>query len=257
MRDAGNFQKTTTMTTETQLAPPELTLKDVLSQGTFQFFTIHDAGIQIADDCPEEDWLELAKQTIAGVESTGISHCRMMAKAADVLNHGSNRFGERYAQAIDATRGFLKMNAKTLDNAMWIFSKIPEERRRVDTLSLSHHEVVARLDADEQNEFLRTAEAEGMSVSALKEAVKERHPSKPRNGSVSQASTRDPNEEKIEEATALLAAQTVIDYFGQAEEEHGPASKWTAAQKAPWLATLKELVKIGRRTALKTHGKDK
>jgi len=212
---------------DTLTLAPEITLQSVMAQGEFEFFSIHENGIAFREECPEEEWLALTKHALTGLEASGVTHCRMMAKVADCINFGETKFGSRHSQALDATRGYLKYNEKTVANACWVFSKIEEERRRVDTLTLSHHEAVAKLDPEEQDEFLAKAENEALSVSALKDEIKERHPSKPKKLAKTTPAKKD-GAPKITEDEAIKAAETLANYFDQAEEADGPLSKWDA-----------------------------
>lgn len=201
-----------------------ITMQDVMSsQATFPFFQIHNNGVEINEACPEDDWRALAKAAAEAFQATGITHCRMIAKLADILNFGDAAYGERSADVIDCTAGFMKLSAKTIENAMTTFLKIPESRRRVDELTFEHHKAVQKLSAEEQEEFLKLAVDEGMSVSALKDAVRERHPKKT---TTKQKKTIDPDAPKITEEEAIKAAETLCNYFDQAEEKDGPLAKW-------------------------------
>jgi len=235
------------MPDDTLTLVPELTLQSVMAQGEFEFFSIHDNGIAFREECPEEDWMELTRQSLNALEATGVSHCRMMAKVADCINFGEAKFGSRHSQALDATRGYLKYNEKTVANACWIFSKIEESRRRVDSLTLSHHDLVAKLTPEEQEEFLAKAEDEALSVAALKEEIKARHPSKPKKLAPPPQRDADPDAPKITEAEAIAAAETLANYFDQAEEVDGPLSKWEADRVARLAALTHPLEMIGKR----------
>jgi hypothetical protein len=112
-------------------------------------------------------------------EATGKKHSQAAMMLGDLLAFGEDRFGERYADVIDSTREYMRVAIGTLKNWQWISGKIEPSRRR-ENLSLSHHEAVAKLPADEQNEFLRAADNEGLSVKELKDLIKVAHPGKPR-----------------------------------------------------------------------------
>jgi hypothetical protein len=230
----------------------EISVLTVMNQGEFQFFSVHDTGIAIKPECPEDVWRELATAAAAAFEHSGKTHCRMMAKLADVLNHGFAVFGERAASIVDATAGFMRLHAKTLDNAMACFVKIPEERRRVDDLSLEHHKLVSKLSAEEQEEFLTLAIDEGMSVSALREAVNARHP---KNTAKSDTKRKASTDESITKKACLEAVQTIEDFFIQMEEEYGSAGSWEKEMKADFVEPFKRLNKICRRVAIPSHGK--
>jgi hypothetical protein len=94
----------------------------------------------------------------------------------DWIRVGEARFGEMYSQAVDAA----DYEGKTFRNWVWVAGKIEMSRRR-DNLRWSHHEAVAALPADQQDQFLDTAEAEGLSVRALRLLInpKQDDPPKP------------------------------------------------------------------------------
>lgn len=67
----------------------------------------------------------------------------------DWLNYGEQKWGEMYAQAIDAT-GF---DYETLKADKWVSAKIELVRRRTN-LSWSHHQEVAAMEPKDQDELL-------------------------------------------------------------------------------------------------------
>ena len=84
----------------------------------------------------------------------------------DWIRVGEARFGERYSQAVDGN----DYEEKTFRNWVWVAGKVEMSRRR-DNLSWSHHEAVAALPPDRQDELLDKAEADGLSVRALRAEV--------------------------------------------------------------------------------------
>ena len=85
----------------------------------------------------------------------------------DAIRFGEAVYGERYAQAVEAT-GRAK---QTLMNYAWVSGRVPPSRRRAG-LSWSHHEAVTRLKPRERDEWLDRAEAEQMSVEELRRLVR-------------------------------------------------------------------------------------
>jgi N6-adenosine-specific RNA methylase IME4 len=86
----------------------------------------------------------------------------------DWLNYGERRYGEKYAQALDATG----LDYSTLTGMAWVAKSVETCRRR-QTLPWSHHAEVAALDPAEQDEWLARAEAERLSVHNLRRALRE------------------------------------------------------------------------------------
>jgi hypothetical protein len=193
----------------------------IMEQGEFEYWTATDHGIEFKDETPREVWLNAVDQISAMFESSGRLHCRLMFYMADALNAGERLFNEEFSQAIDNTRAFMRLSSKTIANAMWIAGKVMPLHRR-ETLSLAHHEVVAKLPETEQEEFLNKAETEGLTTKELKEAVREKHPGKPRS---SKNGTKDDSHDfTIENATdAKRAATQLINWLKANEEKLGPA----------------------------------
>jgi hypothetical protein len=86
----------------------------------------------------------------------------------DWLNYGERRYGEKYAQAIDAT-GY---DYSTLNGMRWVAERIAIVRRRT-SLSWAHHREVAALEPAAQTRWLRTAEREELSRAALRTALRD------------------------------------------------------------------------------------
>lgn len=70
----------------------------------------------------------------------------------DLLNYGEKVFGETYAQAAAVTG----LSDRTLSNICSVCRYVPRSRRRKN-LSFAHHEVVAYLDPQLQDEYLSKA----------------------------------------------------------------------------------------------------
>lgn len=84
----------------------------------------------------------------------------------DWLNYGEQKWGEMYAQAIDAT-GF---DYETLRHDKWVSSKVELCRRR-HNLPFTHHHEVACLEPGEQEELLSRADSGGLSRKEFRKAV--------------------------------------------------------------------------------------
>lgn len=87
---------------------------------------------------------------------------------ADWLVFGEGIYGERYAQAVEATG----RSRHTLANYAYVGSHVARSRRRED-LSFSHHVEVAKLDGDGQQHWLAQAAEGGWSVETLRLALRE------------------------------------------------------------------------------------
>jgi hypothetical protein len=84
----------------------------------------------------------------------------------DWINFGENKWGEKYAQAVDATG----LDYGTLANAVSVSKRIDPSLRN-EKLSWSHHVAVAYLDDKEQKFWLDKAEAEHLPYRELRRMV--------------------------------------------------------------------------------------
>jgi hypothetical protein len=85
----------------------------------------------------------------------------------DLLAFGESRYGETYAQAIDAT----EMKYGTLANAAYVAKAVTADRRRPG-LEFGFHQAVAPLLPQEQTNWLERAEAEDLTVAQLRHEIK-------------------------------------------------------------------------------------
>ena len=119
-----------------------------------------ETGYELPEGLTFEEWAAEGPTLIAMARSA-------MWWVGDWLRYGERRFGERYAQAVEAT-GFA---LQTLRNAVWVCEKIPPSERR-PSLDFGHHEAVAPLEPHQRRELLERAETEGMSVREVREQAR-------------------------------------------------------------------------------------
>ena len=81
----------------------------------------------------------------------------------DWILYGERRYGEMYADAIDLTG----LEYGTLANIVRVARHVESSRRR-EQLSWSHHVEVAALSPAEQDEWLRRADQDGLTVARLR-----------------------------------------------------------------------------------------
>jgi hypothetical protein len=84
----------------------------------------------------------------------------------DALNFGENRYGEKYAQAIEVTGH----KEQYLKDCCWVSSKV-EKSYRYDGLSWTHHRQIANLEPQAQQKWLGAAHKHGLSVRALRYSI--------------------------------------------------------------------------------------
>lgn len=105
---------------------------------------------------------------------TGFKGLQYMGKRAkfwlgDYIIAGEEKFGEMYAQALDHT----SYSLKTLQNIVYTCKNVDPTIRSVEgCLEFGHNTEVAKLDPDEQIDFLRRALEEEWTVGELREAIK-------------------------------------------------------------------------------------
>jgi hypothetical protein len=85
---------------------------------------------------------------------------------ADWGLEGEKRFGEEFPQLAAA----LRRDERTILNWMYVAQRVPRSRRR-ESLSFTHHTLVAPLEPADQDAWLDLAESEGWSSRDLKAAI--------------------------------------------------------------------------------------
>lgn len=86
----------------------------------------------------------------------------------DWIRYGEANYGERYAQAIEATG----LALQTLRNYVWVCDRIPPSERDPD-VPFSHHRAAAALDPEDRREVITRAREEGLAEHEVRAAVKE------------------------------------------------------------------------------------
>jgi hypothetical protein len=106
--------------------------------------------------------MDLAEWTAVGRRLGALGRCGQWG-IGDWIHYGNAKFGERYARAARIT-GY---DVQTLMNMVYVASRFEISRRR-ENLTWSHHETVAALHPDEQENWLDRVVALGLSVSDLR-----------------------------------------------------------------------------------------
>jgi len=94
------------------------------------------------------------------------SYDRSQFWIGDLLNFCNKKFGEDFAQIVDAE----KYSPKTLQKFAYIADRVPPENRFKE-LGYSMHVEVAKLDPESQRGWLQMAIDEGWTVESLREAM--------------------------------------------------------------------------------------
>jgi len=126
---------------------------DVIVERTSRISPV--AWIPVAD-------MDFAQWATAGRRLAAMGRCGQWG-IGDWIRYGNSKFGERYAWASRVT-GY---DIQTLMNMVYVASRIDISRRR-ENLSWSHHETVASLDHDEQEQWLDRVDADRLSVADLR-----------------------------------------------------------------------------------------
>jgi hypothetical protein len=209
----------------------------ILDQGQFDFYTVSEHGIEFKKGTPQGLWLKTVEQLTVMHESSGKLHFRAICILADALNFGEAEYGEEYAQAIDETRKWMQVSAKTIHNAMWVMSRVDATRRR-ELLTLSHHAEVASLDPKEQDELLALAEERNMTVAELHNEILERHPKTKRNQD--RKAKAGSSKITITNATEAKAVATQLsNWLGENEDK--------ATASSPLMDVIKHISQLYRR----------
>lgn len=202
------------------------------------FFRVLDTGLIIHAGTPHEEWREnIMRPALEDFERTRNNHSASMFRLGDALAFGEREYGELYANEIDATRKFVLLNAKTIDNAMRIAKNVRPENRH-EMLTFSHHDVVQGLEPEEQKELLDKAEDEAWTVAQLRKEVKTRHPKEPTdpaNPGTGKKAVID-----VESEDGLLhAAEKIAEFF---QSESTTPDQWSKERTRQWSPVIASLV---------------
>lgn len=120
---------------------------------------IIQTGLELPEDLSYENWRGIG-ESLQGVERS------LMWWIGDWLRYGERRYGQKYADAIQAT----EKSYQTLAHAKSVAEKFEFFRRRKN-LSWSHHAEVAALAPNDADELLNAAEANAWSQKELRRRV--------------------------------------------------------------------------------------
>ena len=120
-----------------------------------------NTGLQIQEELSFGDWQSVGQQIQRAAHA-------VMWWLGDWWAYGESRFGEEAPQGVAE-----QYSSHTLQNAAWVCKAIEPSRRR-ESLSFSHHDAVAGLDAEAQDKWLSAAEEEGWSVHEFRAQIKNR-----------------------------------------------------------------------------------
>lgn len=122
--------------------------------------TFAQTALSIRADLAFEDWQQLggALRTIEGAVHWWLG---------DWLNYGERKYGEKYTQAVETT-GF---KIQTLMNDKFVAEHIEFSRRR-ENLTFGHHQEVASLQPDKQDEWLGIAASNLLSTVELRQQIR-------------------------------------------------------------------------------------
>jgi len=129
----------------------------------------------------------------------------------DAIAFGENKYGEKYAQAIDET----KFDYQTLANAVWVCKSIEPSRRR-ENLSFAHHEAVAKLEPAEQDQWLDEAARNKWSSADLRGMLKESKGGADGDAELVEANLRNGILTILSDADGMTyenLADTIVDYL--------------------------------------------
>jgi hypothetical protein len=135
-------------------------LPDVNAAAHWARFRLLPTGVEVIGDPTFDEW----RQAFGDLTRAQGS---IQWWLGDMLAVGEARYGERYAQAVEAT-GYA---VQTLMHMVFVASHVAPERRR-QSLSFTHHKEVASLDPDEQEALLSEAEKREWRSRDMAEAVR-------------------------------------------------------------------------------------
>lgn len=116
-------------------------------------------SLDIPPDLDYDDWRVLGATLLS-------MHKGIQWWVGDWIRFGEAKYGEKYAQAMDATG----ISYGVLNNYVWVAEKFPQSSSRNERLTWSHHRVIADLPTPEaRQKWLAKAEGEHLSSRDLYE----------------------------------------------------------------------------------------
>jgi hypothetical protein len=128
-------------------------------------FTLTRTSLDVRGTASIDEWLAMGGmlRTVHGASKWLLG---------DWLNYGERTYGEKYAQALEAT----DLDYQGLADIAWTCRHIDPSRRR-EGVRFSVHREVAALPADQQNAILEHAAVEGLTVADVRAEVwRAKHP---------------------------------------------------------------------------------
>ncbi len=117
-------------------------------------------GVVFHGVIPFEEWFVWAQQVLL------VSRLNPWL-VGDTLNYGEDMYGEQFAQVLE-----LGLSDQTIQNYRSVCRRVPREVRRLDALSFSHHEIVGKMEPEEQAYWLNLAAEEGYTRAEFRAATK-------------------------------------------------------------------------------------
>jgi N6-adenosine-specific RNA methylase IME4 len=125
--------------------------------------TYSETSLELPPTLTFERWTEIGK--VLG--RIGRAHQWWIG---DWLNYGERAYGEKYAQAMDATG----LEYGTVANCAYVAGRIELSRRR-ESLTFAHHQELAPLELTEQDAWMERAELEALTRNDLRRELRQRH----------------------------------------------------------------------------------
>lgn len=196
-RAVANPPSTFTLPTPTEVIAPNESLTMAAPQGV----QLTPLGARIADSVTKEQNDDILTQAANGVRACLFT-----------LGDASERGQRLYGQTIEEQADLCGVDGKMLAQCALVAVAVPIERRH-ERLKWEHHQAVARLPAEQQDDWLHTAEVEGLGVKRLKKSLN--------FGRVATEEETEPDPLDKPTPTLMNHVQTMLAYFrGLGDVEH-------------------------------------
>jgi hypothetical protein len=127
----------------------------------YSSFVLHDTGLSPLGNPSFEQWLEVGRFIKKAAHASTLW-------LGDWINYGKIKYGGKYERALQETG----LDYGTLKNAAYTARNI-ELSDRSDNLSYKHHELVASLPKNQQQQLLREAERKKYSTRELQQRIQD------------------------------------------------------------------------------------
>ncbi len=177
-------------------------------------YSITSTGIQFHEELTFDEWNAVGERIAPVARTFGFV-------VGDWINYGMNRYGDKYAEAMVAT----KLAYETLAVYSHV-ARCVQSLLRNKNLDFHHHKVVAKIkDPEEQRRWLELAESDCMSVKRLRKSINA-------GRALSPDEANQDNDPSDRGHVTYLSSLNEIRRWWKRETDKAPVRKWDKERRS-------------------------